>query len=253
MSRAPSKSARSGPTPPPAGDTTPHPALVGVGALAMFAALWGALIHAPSEQFQGDVQRLMYLHVPAALTMYLAVTLVFLGSVFYLWKRDSRWDEIGAAAAEVGTVFGTMVLLTGPMWARPIWGTWWTWDARQTTFFILWLTFVAYVMLRAYGGAPEQVARYCAVLGIIAFIDLPITHYSVTWWRTLHPEPVIMTEGGFGSNLPGSMLAAFGLAMGAFVLLFAALFLLRLRLERQERRFQALRQAVDDSRVEDLP
>lgn len=214
----------------------------------MFVALWGALIYAPAEQFQGDVQRLMYLHVPAALTMYLAATLVFLGSVLYLWKRDARWDEVGAAAGEVGTVFGTVVLLTGPMWARPVWGTWWTWDARLTTFFVLWLLFVAYVMLRVYGGPPEQVARYCAVLGIIAFIDLPITHYSVRWWRTLHPDPVIMTEAGLGSNLPSSMMAAFGLGLGAFLLLFATLFLLRLRLERQERRLRALHHAVDEAR-----
>jgi len=231
---------------------TPNTGLVGVGTLAMFVALWGALIYAPSERVQGDVQRLMYLHVPAALTMYLAVALVFLGSVFYLWRRDSRWDEVGAAAAEVGTVFGTVVLITGPMWARPVWGAWWTWDARLTTFFILWLLFVAYVMLRVYGGPPDQVARYCAVLGIIAFIDVPITHYSVKWWRTMHPE-VMKTEGGFGSNLDSRMLAAFGLSMGAFVLLFAMLFLLRLRLERQERRVRTLRQIVDESRGEDLP
>ena len=138
-------------------------------------------------------------------------------------------------------------MLTGPMWARPIWGTWWTWDARLTSFFILWLIFVAYVMMRSYGGSPEQVARFCAVLAILGFIGIPITHYSVQWWRTLHPEPVIMTEGGLGGGLEEAprMLTSVSLGMVAAIALFSTLFALRLRLERQSRRAEEMRRRLD--------
>ncbi|MFQ5742930.1 MAG: cytochrome c biogenesis protein CcsA [Acidobacteriota bacterium] len=230
--------------------SSPSVALVAAAASAMVASLYAALIYAPSDSYQGDVQRLFYLHVPAALTMYVAITMVFLASILYLQRRESRWDEVGAAAAEVGTLFGTIVLITGPIWARPIWGTWWTWDARLTSFFILWLIFVAYLMLRAYGGSPEQVARYCAVLAIIGFLDLPIIHFSVQWWRTLHPQPVLMTEQGLGANLPGSMLIAFAVGLVSTLLLFCVLFLLRLRIERMSRRLLTLRRLLEGARRE---
>jgi heme exporter protein C len=116
----------------------------------------------------------------------------------------------------------------------------------------LWLIFIAYLMLRAYGGSPEQVARYCAVLGIIGFLDLPIIHFSVIWWRTLHPQPVIMTEEGIGANLPGSMLATVALGLVAAFLLFAVLFRYRLRLERISRQVMAMRRSMDISHGENL-
>lgn len=227
---------------------SPSAVLVGVAALCMLASLYAALLYAPMDSYQRNVQRLFYVHVPAALTMYIAITLVFVASLLYLQKRDARWDEVAAAAGETGLVFGTIVLTTGPMWAKPIWNTWWSWgDARLMSFFILWLIFVAYVMLRTYGGSPDQVARFCAVLGILAFIGMPITHYSVQWFRTLHPEPVVMTEGGLGGGLteaPG-MLPAFFIGLIAAVVLFANLFALRLRLERQDRRVQEMRRRLD--------
>jgi heme exporter protein C len=223
----------------------PSAVLVAFAAASMVASLWAALLYAPTEVAQGDVQRIFYVHVPAALTMYLAITLLFIVSLLYLQSRQARWDEVAAAAAESGLVFGTIVLLTGPMWAKPIWGAWWTWDARLTSFFILWLIFVAYVMLRAYGGPPEQVARFCAVLAILGFIGMPITHYSVEWWRTMHPEPILMTEGGLGANLPDSMLAPLAMGLVAALALFATLFTVRLRLERQSRRLDELRRRID--------
>ncbi|HEX9700994.1 MAG TPA: cytochrome c biogenesis protein CcsA [Acidobacteriota bacterium] len=223
----------------------PSAVLVAFAAASMVAALWAALLYAPTET-QGDVQRIFYVHVPAALTMYLAITLLFIASLLYLQSRQARWDEVGAAAAEAGLVFGTIVLTTGPVWAKPVWGTWWTWDARLTSFFILWLIFVAYVMLRAYGGPPEQVARFCAVLAVLGFIGMPITHYSVEWWRTMHPEPIVMTEGGLGAGLPDRMLAALAVGQVAALALFATLFSLRLRLERQTRRVDELRRHIDN-------
>lgn len=241
MSRSPQPASESRGT-----GLAPPPSLLALTVVATLATLYAALLVAPADRIQGDVQRLFYIHVPAALTMYVAYILVFLASLVYLLRRQARWDEVGAAAAEVGTLFASIVLLTGPMWARPIWGTWWTWDARLTSTFILWLIFVAYLMLRATGGHPEQVARYCAVLGIIGFLDLPIIHYSVQWWRTLHPEPVLMTRGGLGGGLPSSMLAVLALGLLASLLLFASLFLLRLRLERVDRRAMALRRLLDE-------
>lgn len=225
----------------------PSAALIGIAAVSMVAALYGALLYAPTDAVLGDVQRLFYLHVPAALTMYLAIFLVFVASLRYLQTRDARWDEVAATGAETGLLFGTVVMITGPIWAKPSWGTWWTWDARLTSFFILWLIFVAYAMLRAYGGSPEQVARFCAVLAILGFIGMPITHYSVEWWRTLHPPPLIMTEGGLGGGLENAprMFASFSVGMLATVVLFSTLFALRLRLERQTRRVQEMRRRLD--------
>jgi len=233
---------------PQTSSTSPSLALVGVAAAIMLTSLYAAFLYAPTDSYQGDVQRLFYLHVPAALTMYVAITLVFVASLLYLQKREAKWDEIAAAGAETGLLFGCIVMTTGPMWGKPIWNTWWSWgDARLMSFFVLWLIFVAYVMLRAYGGAPDQVARFCAVLGILSFIGMPITHYSVQWFRTLHPEPVVMTEGGLGGGLTEApeMLTAFAIGMVAAVVLFAALFALRLRLERQHRRVQEMRRRLD--------
>ena len=223
----------------------PSPALVALALVTMIASLYASLIYVPTDRAQGDVQRLFYLHVPAALTMYLAILLVFIASLLYLQSRNAQWDEVAAAGGEMGLLFGTIVIITGPIWAKPIWGAWWTWDARLTSFFILWLIFVAYVMMRSYGGSPEQVARFCAVLAILGFVGMPITHYAVEWFRTMHPDPVIMTEGGLGRGVPGSMLLTFAIGMGATVFLFANLFALRLRLERQTRRVQEMRRRLD--------
>ncbi len=213
-------------------------ALVPIGFLTVLIALWAAFLYAPTERIEGNVQRILYMHVPAVMAMYVAYGLVFLASVMYLARRDSRWDEVAAASAEVGTVFATTVLITGPIWAKKVWGTYWVWDARLTTMLLLWLIFCAYLMLRAYGGDGEQVARYCAVVGIIGFADLPIIHYSVQWWRTLHPEPKVMTQGSLGGGMEGSMLLALALGTVAALMLFAVLLRVRLRVERLERRLQ---------------
>lgn len=218
--------------------------LIPIGFLAALVALWAAFLYAPTERIEGDVQRILYMHVPAAMTMYIAYGLVFLASVMYLVRRDSRWDELAAAAAEVGTVFATTVLITGPIWAKKAWGTYWVWDARLTTMLLLWLIFCAYLMLRAYGGDREQVARYCAVVGIIGFADLPIIHYSVQWWRTLHPEPKVMTQGSMGGGMEPSMLLTLALGTAAALMLFAVLLRLRLRLERLERRVEVAGQLL---------
>ena len=213
--------------------------LVLAAGLAWTVALGVIFLYAPTERIEGDIQRMLYLHVPAAFTMYIGYALVFFASLMYLLRRESRWDELAAAAAEVGTVFCTMMITTGPLWAKPVWGTYWIWDARLTSAFVLWLIYIGYLMLRAYGGHGEQVARYCAVLAIIGFADIPIIHYSVRWWRTLHPDAKIMTEGSPGQGLSPEMLTTFAIAFGAMILMFTVLLRLRLRLERQGRRVDA--------------
>lgn len=195
----------------------------------MAAALYAALIYAPTERVQGDVQRIFYLHVPLAWTSYLAFFVVFVASIVYLVKRRRFWDALARSSAEVGLLLTTAMLLTGSLWARPIWGTWWSWDARLTTTLLLWFIYVGYLMLRSSVADEHRAARYAAVLGIVGFVDVPIIHQSVVWWRSLHPESVTFASGG--PAMPPSMLAALLISLLAFTILYAALVVARLRLE----------------------
>jgi heme exporter protein C len=201
-------------------------------------------LYAPTERVQGNVQRIFYLHLPLAWIAYLSFFIVFVGSVLYLWRRADRWDHLAHAAAEVGVVFTTLVLITGSIWARPIWGTWWSWDARLTTTLVLWFIYVGYLMLRSYVVEERRAARYAAVLGIVGFLDVPIIHQSVTWWRTLHPEPVVLAPGG--PAMPPSMLLTFGLSMVAFTVFFAWLLQQRYQLEQTRQSIRVLREREFD-------
>ncbi|MDI3341583.1 MAG: cytochrome c biogenesis protein CcsA [Sphaerobacter sp.] len=196
---------------------------VAVGALAaltMVVALYMMFVYAPPDDLQGDVQRILYLHVPLAWVAFLAFFVTFVGGIGYLWRRQRGWDQVARASAEIGLVFTTLVLLTGSLWGKPIWGTWWTWDARLTTTLLLWFIYLGYFMLRSYVSDPDRAARYAAVLGIFGFVDVPIIYKSVDWWRTLHPGPVVRTDG---AAMPGSMLATLLVSLAAFTLLYAYL------------------------------
>ena len=218
---------------------------LGLGTLVLIPLSMAAIfLYAPTERVQGDVQRIFYLHLPLAWIAYLAFFLVFVSSVLYLWKRAERWDLLAQAAAEVGVVFTTLVLITGSIWARPIWGTWWSWDARLTTTLVLWFIYVGYLMLRSYVSDGRRGARYAAVLGIVGFLDVPIIHQSVTWWRTLHPDPVVLAPGG--PAMPPSMLQTLALSLLAFTLLFAWLLQLRYRLAETHQELRALRERQTD-------
>ncbi len=175
------------------------------------------------------VQRIFYIHLPSAFTSFLAFFVVFLASLGYLFTRKLPWDWLAAAAAEVGVVFCTIVLITGPLWAKPVWGIWWTWDARLTTTLILFLIYVGYLMLRTYVPEAHRRALLAAVVGILGFVDVPIVYMANRWWRTQHPQPVI--AGGESSGLDPRMWYGV-LAVFVGVLLFAALLVrLRYRLE----------------------
>lgn len=169
---------------------------------ALGFGLYQALVVAPTEQTMGDVQRIFYYHVPSAWTAFLLFFVNFIASVAYIIKRNVASDAVAAATAEVGVVFCTVVLVTGPIWARPVWGIWWTWDARLTTTLVLWLIYVSYLVLRRYatGGQTQVLA---AALAIFGFVDVPIVYMTIRWFRTQHPSPVI--GGGEGSGLDPTM------------------------------------------------
>jgi heme exporter protein C len=202
--------------------------LIGLVLAAMMASLYMVFLYAPTEATMGDVQRIFYFHVPSAWVAFFAFFLVFLFSLVYLFRRRKKWDALAAAAAEVGVMFCTLVLITGPIWAKPAWGVWWTWDARLTLTLVLWLIYVAYIMLRHYMVDPERRATFAAVLGVLGFIDVPLVYFSIRWWRTQHPQPVM--AGGVDSGLDPQMRATLFVCLTAFTLLFIVLLRTRVRL-----------------------
>ena len=180
----------------------------------------------------GDLQRVFYFHVPAAWVAYLSFAVVFLSSIAYLRTRSRRWDLLAQSAAEIGVVFCTLVLVTGPIWARPVWGTWWQWDARLTSTLVLWLTYVGYLMLRALAAEPRRIGRLAAVVGIVGFLNVPVVHFSVYWWRTLHPQGPAVADPSRASGLGPAELLAFFTALAAFTALFAWLLAVRVSVGR---------------------
>src|SRR5574341_2662687 len=198
-----------------------------VGGLVALAGLAMATLYAPEEKSMGDAQRIFYVHVPSAWIGFLAFGVVFGSSIGFLWTRRRAFDLAAHASTEVGVVFTTLAIISGSVWGRAAWGTWWTWDPRLTTTFMLWFIYVVSLMVRAYGGAGGQGARFAAVLGIVGFLDIPLIHLSVVWWRSMHPLPVVVSAEGFGSGLPPEMLYALLVNVAAFTLLYGALFSIR--------------------------
>lgn len=205
----------------------------------LLVSLYLIFIFVPTDVNQGNVYRIMYIHVPSAWTAFVAYFILFLGSVRYLFKRSPAADELAWSGAEVGFVFCSCVLITGPLWAKPIWGIWWTWDPRLTLTFILWLLFVAYLLLRSFFVNPEQGAVLSAVVGVIGFVDVPVDYMAIRWWRTQHPQPVVF--GGPNSYLPPSMKFTLFFTAGAFLCLFFYLLRHRLSYGRIRHELQQLR------------
>ena len=202
-------------------------------------SLYLIFLYAPQEETMGELQRIFYIHASSAWTAYTAYFIIFLGSVVYLWKRSVWADDLAYAAGEVGFVFCSTLLVTGPIWAKPSWGIWWTWDARLTLTFILWLLFFSYLMLRGYVANASRAAVLSAVVGIIGFTDVPINYMATRWWRTQHPQPVI--GGGEGSYLDPRMLLTFMVCVGATHCLFAYLVRVRMRMAKTRREINVLR------------
>lgn len=182
------------------------------------------------DEMGGQLQRIFYVHVPSAWVAYLGFAIVFIASIAYLRTGARRWDLLAHAAAEVGVVFCTLVLITGPIWARPVWGTYWQWDARLTSALVLWLTYVGYLFLRGLAADPSRTGRMAAVVGIVGFVNVPIVHFSVYWWRTLHPSGPTPANPVESSGLGGPEMLAFFTSLVAFTLLAAWLLAVRVRL-----------------------
>jgi heme exporter protein C len=207
-------------------------ALGWLAVLALGAGLVMGFGVAPREVIQGNVQRIMYLHVPTVLIAYLAFAVVLLASIAYLWRRDAAADRLAHASAEVGVLFTGLTIAAGAIWGKPTWGTWWTWDARLTSVAILFVMYLGYLLLRGMIEDRERAARYSAVLGIIAALDVPLVHFSVYWWRTLHQPPSLLKPGPV--TMPQSIVAALLVNIAAFALLYAYFVAKRVELLRRE-------------------
>jgi heme exporter protein C len=174
-----------------------------VAVLLVIAAAYAAFYIAPQERTMGLIQRIFYFHVGSAWAGMDAFLVCFIANLLYVWKREPRYDWLAVSAAEVGLVLTTVVLITGPIWAHPVWGIWWTWDARLTSTFVLWLLYVSYLLLRTLIEEQDRRALLSSLFGIFAYLDVPLVFGAIRWWRTQHPSPVIL--GGEGSGLEPTM------------------------------------------------
>jgi heme exporter protein C len=202
-----------------------------LGILALVTTLVGSYVGlavVPADAAQGNVQRLMYVHVPAAWLAFLAFFVVFVMSVLYLIQRDERWDRVAASSAEIGVMFTVVTLLLGMMWGKPTWGVYWTWDPRLTTTAILLAIYVGYGALRSFADDGEKRARWSAIVGVIGFANVPIVYMSVTWWRTLHQPP------SSPRSVAPDILWTLMLNLAAFTLVYIYLMVRRIRFAKLE-------------------
>lgn len=191
--------------------------ILGITFVTIETALYYIFILSPVEATMGIIQKIFYFHVASAWLSFFAFFVVFVSSIIFLWKKEKIWDTIAHSSAEIGLVFCTIVLLTGPIWARPIWNAWWSWDARLTTTLVLWLIYVAYLFIRPFTENEIKGAKASAVFGIIGFLDVPIVYMSIHWWRTIHPQAVI---GGKEGGLDPVMLKALIVSIIGFTFLY---------------------------------
>jgi heme exporter protein C len=206
---------------------------------AMLYAFWMIFFYAPTERSMGLVQRIYYVHVPSAWVAFFAFFIVALCSLGYLWLRDERLDAISVSAAELGLVFTTGVLISGPLWGKLAWGAWWVWDARLTLTLLLWFIYVGYFMVRNATDNPQRGKRFAAVVGIVGAVDIPLIHMSVQWFRSQHPQPVVLRPDG--PTAAPEIVQTLLVSLLAFTLTFFALLLYRYGLERMSAEVAHLR------------
>jgi heme exporter protein C len=207
--------------------------------LALAATATMALVVAPPDAEQGDAQRLMYLHVPAAWLAYLAFTVTAIASVLWLLPRtrSTTWDLLAGASAEIGVLFTGLTLAMGSIWGKPIWGSWWEWDARLTTTAVLFFLYLGYLALRRAGGGPDQRAKRSAIAALVAFVDVPIVHFSVNWFETLHQQGTVFNRK-MNVEISGTMAATLVLSVVAFTMLYGYLVMRRMELLGLEEGFE---------------
>lgn len=208
------------------------------GVATILLVHWMVAFWVPNEASQGVVQRIFYIHVPAAWTTFLAVGIVAIASAVYLWLEDERADAAAVAAAEGALIFGAIMLITGPLWARVAWNTYWQWDPRLTLTLILWFTYLGYFLVRGSVADPRRGKRFAAVVAVVGSLNIPLIHVSVEWFRSIHPEPTVLNPEG--PTLPSDMLATLLTSLAGFTLLFLGLFTFRYAVERLRRRRPAV-------------
>jgi len=208
-------------------------------AALMLVAGAAIFLYAPTDYLQGPVQRIFYLHVSSAIAAYGCFAVVLVGGIIYLRTESVIADRFARAGALVGVVFTTVTLVMGMLWAKPIWGSFWTWDARLTSTLVLWIIYAGYLLVRRLSDPGRQAARLAAVVGIFGFIDVPVVHFSVTWWRTQHPGPIIVNDA-----LPAQMLTTFFLTMACTLVLAAVMVWVRYRIETLTDERQHIAEAV---------
>jgi heme exporter protein C len=214
--------------------------LVVLTALLIVVALYMVFIFVPNIQnLRAD--RVFYFHVPVDWTAFLAYFVVFISSIVYLRTRKDKWDIVATSAAEIGIVFNTLMLVTGSIFAKPNWGTWWNWEPRLTTALVLWIVYVGYLLVRGYSSGRDQAARLSAVIGIVGFVDVPIVFLSTTWWQLQHPGHLVFQTGG----LAPSMLATLMVSLSAFTCLFFVLLIERVSLKNAEAELRMLMDSME--------
>ncbi len=201
--------------------------IFGLTFVGMIASLYTAFIYAPTEAVMGNIQRIFYFHMGAIWVATIAFTVVFIASIQYLRKENPFWDILALSSAEIGVLFTTITIITGSIWAKPVWGTWWTWDPQLTTTFILWILYIAYLMLRSSTGNDLKKAKFSAVFGIIAFVDLPLVYLSVRIVRGISP----VVFGGRGGGIAPQMMVALVVCLIAFTFLYIVLLKQRMNIE----------------------
>lgn len=211
------------------GSATAGAAVALVGTALVVTLLWMVWFWVPTEALQGVVQRIFYLHVPSAWVAFMAFGVVALCSSMYLWLRDDRFDRAAVSAAEGGLIFTTIVLISGPLWGKVAWGAYWVWEPRLTLTLLLWFIYLGYFMVRNATENPERGRRFAAVVGIVGALDIPLIHVSVLWFRSQHPQPVVLRADG--PSLDASMGLTLGVGFLAFTVLFFGLMMLRYRVE----------------------
>jgi len=212
-------------------------ALASAGVATILVGHWMMAFWVPNEAEQGVVQRIFYVHVPAAWTTFLAVGIAALASGAYLWLEDERADAAAVAAAEGGLIFGAIMLISGPLWGRIAWGTYWTWEPRLTLTLLLWFTYLGYFLVRGSVADPRRGKRFAAVVAVIGALNIPLIHVSVEMFRSLHPGPVVIKPEG--PTLHPDMLVTLMTFLAGFTMLFLGLFILRYAVERLHRRGSA--------------
>ena len=210
-------------------------ALVTAGVATILATHWMMAFWVPTEAAQGVVQRIFYVHVPAAWTMFIAVAIVALASAVYLWLKDERADAAAVAAAEGALIFGAIMLISGPLWGKLAWGKYWDWgEPRLTLTLLLWFTYLGYFLVRGSVPDPRRGKRFAAVVAVVGALNIPLIHVSVEIWRSLHPGPVVFKPEG--PTLPNEMLVTLLTTWAGFIMLFLGLFTFRYAIERLDRR-----------------